>query len=113
MSNIHSAATSAYPLLVAGTDRAATVGSEARALLTCLCAPSLIIKLFLQSKQIPLLESDTSPPLAAGIRLGLACRERVRNPRSASDDVMFDVRDTGQVWMPMKLERTVLGATTY
>lgn len=80
------------------------VGSEARALFTCLCAPLPILKLLLQSKHIPLLDSAIRPPLGAGIRLGLAQRERVRNPRSASDDVMFDVRNAGWTWKPMKLE---------
>lgn len=113
VSYIHSFATSAYPRVPAGIDRAAMAGSEALALFTCLCAPALAFRLLLQSKQIPLLEFATRPPLGAGIRLGLAQRERVRSPRSASDDVIFDVRNVGQMWMTTKLKETVAQAITW
>lgn len=81
--------------------------SEVLVLFTWLCAPAPTFKLLLQSKHISLLDSAIKPPLGAGIRLGLAQRERVRNPRSASDDVIFDVRNVGRSLVQEKLKKTI------
>jgi hypothetical protein len=61
-------------------------------------------KLLLQSTQIALFVSAARPPLGAGSRLGVACRERVRKPRNASDDVIFVVRINGEDAGAWKLE---------
>jgi hypothetical protein len=84
-SNIHSFATCAYPLTAAGTARA-TPASGTRALAAW---PRALLILILQSKHIVLLDSATT---LAGTRLGAAWRERVRNPRRASDDVISNAR---------------------
>jgi hypothetical protein len=90
-SYIHSFATCAYPLVAMGTDRAtAPIGARALTVWPRALLPALM--LILQSRHIVLLESATKPRPLAGIRLGVAWRERVRNPRRASDDVIFDAR---------------------
>jgi hypothetical protein len=59
--------------------------------------------LLLQSRHIVLFEIAVRLFLLGGIRLGVACRDRVRNPRIASDDVIFVVRAIGEVQESQKL----------
>jgi hypothetical protein len=60
----------------------------------------------LQAKHIPLLAFTIPFPLLNGVRLGVAWRERVRNPRRASDDVIFVVRTRNILLYTLKLEKT-------
>jgi hypothetical protein len=102
-SYIHSFATCAYPLVAAGTD-CATAPRGPRALTASPRALLPARMLILQSRHIVRLEFATRPRPLAGIRLGVAWRERVRNPRSASDDVIFEARSSSCSKIASKLQ---------
>jgi hypothetical protein len=100
MSYIHSCADCAYPLFAPGMAHDATACGCARALTCCPCELLPALMLLLQSRHMVLLVSAVNTRFVVGIRLGVAWRERVRNPRIASDDVMFVVRATGGFTVP-------------